>query len=80
MTGYKFIKKQYERCSTRIGDKCHESRHVVILLTLHMIGLCHCRFDGSLTSSITADALPICRSDKTKLIKFSKIINLYNYL
>lgn len=63
-----------------MDDERHDSRHVVILLTLHMIGLCHCRFDGSLTSSMTADALPICRSNIKQLKIFSKIINLNIYL
>lgn len=37
--------------------KCHDSRHVVIFLTLHMIGLCQDRLDGSLTSSMGPDVL-----------------------
>lgn len=61
-----------------MSDECQDSRHVVIFLTLHMIGLCQGRLDGSLASSMGADELPICRSKLfiKKLIKPGKIIKI----
>jgi len=46
-----------------MSDKCHDNRHEAIFLTLHMIGLCQGRLDGSLTSSMGTDVLPFGRSE-----------------
>lgn len=59
-----------------MSDKCHDNRHVDIFLTLHMIGLCQGRLDGSLTSSMGTDELPFGRSGLfvKQLIKLGKLI------